>query len=383
MTATRAAAIGRRGFLAGAAATVAAWGLAWPERAGAGETRYFLGACSSGDGRTLARVIAPDGAIVATLPLPGRGHGAARRPGHREVVVFARRPGRFALAFDPLSGPQLEDTLRRIDAAPQRHFYGHGVFSRDGRWLFACENDYGRGRGVIGVYDASAGYRRESEFPSYAIGPHEMVLLSDGRRLAVANGGLLTHPDQGRRKLNIDTMAPSLAYIDTQSGALLHDHRLTADLHQLSIRHLAATARDEVGIVMQYEGPRDRVVPLVGLHSGDGDIVLPEAEQPLLRAMRQYCGSAAMDASGQILAASAPRGGLVTFWSLAERRSLGALALPDGCGVAAAGEAGTFLLSSGFGDLVVHNVLERRTEALATPPGPTVAWDNHLLALSL
>ncbi len=372
-------AIERRHFLAGAAGLFTAWGLSWNAAAAAAGARYFVSACAGEGGETLARVVREDGHVVATLPLPGRGHGSARRPGKSEVLVFARRPGHFAVAFDPLSPAP----ARRIDAPRGHHFYGHGVFSPDGRWLFACENDYDKARGCIGVYDAEAGYRREGELEAYAVGPHEMVLLSDGRTLAVANGGILTHPDKGRRKLNIDSMQPSLAYIDTVSGELLHDHRLAPDLHQLSIRHLAATPDDEVGFVMQYEGPRNRLVPLVGLHRGEEDIFLPEADSSVLRAMRQYCGSAAVDVSGKVLAGSAPRGGRVTFWSMAERSYLGAFELGDSCGVAASGEAGGFLLSSGYGKLVHYNALSGETQALGNPAAAPVHWDNHMLTFTL
>ncbi|MEO3429042.1 DUF1513 domain-containing protein [Pelagibius sp. CAU 1746] len=372
-------AIERRHFLAAAAGLLAAGGLRWTGAEAASSARYVVSACAAGDGGTLARVVRDDGHVVATLPLPGRGHGAARRPAMREVVVFARRPGRFALAFDPLS----PDPARRIDAPPGHHFYGHGVFSPDGRWLFACENDYGKGRGRIGVYDADAAYRRESELEAYAIGPHEMVLMSDGRTLAVANGGILTHPDKGRRKLNIDSMQPALTYIDTASGALLHDHRLAPDLHQLSIRHLAVTSDDEVGFVMQFEGPRNRLVPLVGLHRGEEEIFLPEADETVLRAMRQYCGSAAVDVSGRVLAASAPRGGCVTFWSMAGCSYLGAVELSDGCGVAASGGPGGFLLSNGHGRLLRYNALSGEMRRLDDPAAMPVLWDNHLLAFAL
>jgi hypothetical protein len=371
-------AIDRRRFLGVSAVFCAAWGLSLPKASAlAAQTRCFVSACSDDAGDTLARVFDEDGRVIATLPLPGRGHGAARRPGHREVVVFARRPGRFALAFDPLEA----ERARRFDAVAGRHFYGHGVFSPDGRWLFACENDYDNARGCIGVYDATAGYRREAELDAYAIGPHEMVLLSDGRTLAVANGGIQTHPGEGRRKLNLDTMQPSLAYIDSESGALLYEHRLPAAMHQASIRHIAATADDEIGIVMQYEGPRNNLVPLVGFQRGEAEIVLPASDEVTLRSLRQYCGSAAMDAAGQVLAASAPRGGIVTFWSVAERRHLGSLALGDGCGVAASGEPGGFLASSGYGRLVHHNALDGRTTTLSDPAAAPVAWDNHLLTL--
>ena len=372
--------ISRRRLLAGSAALSAAWGLPLAAAAlQAAEQRYFVSACSDQPQNTLARVIAADGHVVATLPLPGRGHGAARRPGRREVVVFARRPGCFAVAFDPLSGaPALS-----IAAAKGRHFYGHGVFSPDGRWLYACENDYDNARGCIGVYDATAGYRREAELEAHAIGPHELILLSDGRTLAVANGGIQTHPATGRKKLNLATMQPSLAYIDAQSGSLLHDHRLPARLHQASIRHIAASVGDQVAVIMQYEGPRNDLVPLVGFHDGEEEeIELPNPGDAVLRSLRHYCGAAAVDAAGQILAASAPRGGVITFWSMPERRYLSRLALGDGCGIAPSGEPGGFLASSGYGKLVHHNALSGETLRLDDPAAP-VAWDNHLLSLTV
>ena len=49
----------------------------------------------------------------------------------------------------------------------------------------------------------SADFARVGEFPTHGVGPHELLLLGDGRTLAVANGGIETHPDFGRAKLNI------------------------------------------------------------------------------------------------------------------------------------------------------------------------------------
>jgi uncharacterized protein len=374
-------AINRRTFLTATAALAAAWQLPWLRsvQAAAG-ARYFMNACASEDGSTLTRVFDDSGHIVASVPLPGRGHGAARRPGAREVVAFARRPGHFAVAFDPLS----PEPARRFDAPEGRHFYGHGVFSPDGRWLYACENDYDHARGCIGVYDAAADYRREAELDATDIGPHEMALLSDGRTLVVANGGIQTHPAKARQKLNIPTMQPSLAYIDSQSGELLEKYRAPAAMHQASIRHLDVAPDGTVGFVMQFEGPRNQLVPLVGFHRrGEDALTLPQTTDTTLRAMRQYCGSATVDSSGQVLAASAPRGGTVTFWSVAERRYLSGLTLGDGCGVAASGEAGGFIASSGYGKLVHHNALSGKTVDLHDPAATEVAWDNHMLSFTL
>ena len=72
-----------------------------------------------------------------------------------ECVAFARRPGNFAIAFG------LSRKRRAIAfAAPVgRHFYGHGVFAKDGRVLYTTENDIETGAGVIGVWDATAQMR--------------------------------------------------------------------------------------------------------------------------------------------------------------------------------------------------------------------------------
>ena len=92
--------------------------------------------------------------------------------------------------------------------------------------------------GMIGVYDATAGFRRIGEFATHGMDAHEMLLLDDGRTLAIANGGIETHPDFGRAKLNIATMKPSFVFIDRLSGDLIEKHELAPELHQLSIRHM-------------------------------------------------------------------------------------------------------------------------------------------------
>ena len=74
-------------------------------------------------------------------------------PDGRTAVVFARRPGRFALVLDLERGRAIE----RFSTPPGRHFCGHGFYAPGGRLVYATENDYEAERGVLGVYDTSAG----------------------------------------------------------------------------------------------------------------------------------------------------------------------------------------------------------------------------------
>ena len=159
--------------------------------------RLYLSARADATGGYRVSSFSANGARCLDLPLPGRGHSFAVRPGGHEAVHFARRPGRFALVLDLARGT----VGHTVETPGGRHFYGHGVFSRDGRRLYATENDFGGERGVVGVYDAANDYRRIGELKSHGIGPHDIRLLSDGETLVVANGGIATRPDLPRIKL--------------------------------------------------------------------------------------------------------------------------------------------------------------------------------------
>src|SRR3546814_5084713 len=66
-------AIDRRAFLGASAAFCAAWGLSWPAALAATKQRYFVSACADEAHSMQVRVIAEDGRVVASLPLPARG----------------------------------------------------------------------------------------------------------------------------------------------------------------------------------------------------------------------------------------------------------------------------------------------------------------------
>ena len=156
----------RRRFLAGALAAGVMPVRGW---ATVGNPK-FLSAAQRPDGRYALVGLRGDGTAAFEVDLPARGHAAAAHPERAEVVAFARRPGTFALVLDCVDGT----VLARLSAPEGRHFYGHGAFTLDGRWLYTTENDFAAARGVIGVWDVTRGYRRVGEFASGGVGPHEI-----------------------------------------------------------------------------------------------------------------------------------------------------------------------------------------------------------------
>ena len=370
----RSVAFSRRAFLSGAAGSllVAVGFRAATVRGNAGP--LYAGCRADDAERYFTTGFAADGRVVFDIPLPGRGHGAAFRQAPAHCVVFARRPGTFAVVIDLDRG----EALRRIDAGAGRHFYGHGVFSPDGRYLFTSENDFEAGRGMVGIRDAEDGYRQIGEFASQGIGPHELVLMPDGATLAVANGGIRTHPDNDRAILNLDTMQPSLAYLDLASGRLRDAFGLAARLHRLSIRHLAVNRDGLVAVAMQYEGSRRDRVPLVGLHDG-GSLRLLAAPPATERRMRQYAASIAFDHGGRLLAVSSPRGNLITFWDARAGHLVDQMEVVDGCGVAPGDAPGEFVITGGRGQVLRFAPGHDDQTPLVVAAPTIAAWDNHLV----
>jgi len=305
----------------------------------------FATATQESPGRFAARLLTETGKLIAAVDLPMRGHDVSFSPLAGRAVVFARRPGTVAVVFDP-AGREPPVT---ITSPPDRHFFGHGAFSPDGRLLYAAENDFKGNRGVIGIYDVASRYARIGEYPSYGVGPHEIVVMADGKTLVAANGGIETHPDYGRSELNLDAMDPSIAFIDTGSGSLVGSVRLDAKLRRLSIRHLAIDAQERVWFGCQFRGPADESPQLLGHATRDGDIRLIELPPDALSELGNYVGGLAISADGTVLAASSPVGGAVVTLNTLSARPGARLMFAHTCGVAA--DRKGFIASSGTGQL--------------------------------
>lgn len=376
--------ISRRAFLAGLGGTGMMTALGLPNALAASpplldpalmEDPLFASARRETDGTYALAIVDEFGQLQAKVGLPDRGHGMAISPDHRRIMAFARRPGTFAVLIDPFEArdPQI------ISAEKGRHFYGHGCFSPDGRLVYAPENDYENVRGVVGVYDVSGReVRRLGEIESHGVGPHDVLLMDDGRTMVVANGGIQTHPGRPREKLNIPTMKPSVVYLDMENGDLLARHELSSDLHQLSLRHMALDAEGRVWVGGQFEGDLSLAPPLVARMTQDMAPILTELPGNLASNLQSYIGSVVANASGDVIATSAPRGNKVLFWSASTGDLLATKDIQDGCGVAAM-DAHSFLISDGTGALTYLEETSAPADILSRANG--VAWDNHMFQL--
>ncbi|WP_062268419.1 DUF1513 domain-containing protein [Endozoicomonas arenosclerae] len=333
----------------------------------------LISAARDPEGRHFIQAFTADGGKLGRWPIPARAHDIAARPSSSEVVVFDRRPGRLLYQLD-WKKPQEVDS---VVSHPLRHFYGHGVFSQDGRWLYTTENDLETLNGIIGVYDAEKGYQKVREFTLSGPGPHEIAMMPDGNTLVVALGGIQTHPDSGRETLNPESLKPALLYIDRNTGDEL-ERQVFVD-PALSIRHLGVAPDGTVAIGMQYQGDPE-TLPLVALHQRGEPLKPVKATEAQWLALNGYIASVCFIPDSQTLAVTTPRGNRIGLID-ASSGELKTLIHNRDCAGAATTASGLLAVSNGLGDIQLLKCHQGQAEEVSIARIKGCQWDNHMLSL--
>lgn len=327
---------------------------------------WFVSCCTDKQDRHYVAAFDEAGQLINKFPLPARGHqviGIKNKPGH--ALVFARRPGDFLLEVDFRHGV----VTKQVQSSEGQHFFGHGVVTADNSHLLTSENDYNKGRGLVVVRDMST-LQQVDKFDSGGIGPHELRLMPDEKTIVIANGGILTHPSQPRKKLNLDTMRPNLSYLSLADGKVLASYELPNK--QLSIRHLDVADTGKVVIGLQYQGQKSDETQLVVSHQGEGELSPFSAPRAVWHKMNQYTASVSIDSDAKRVAVACPRGDMLTFWDLTSGEFIRSHRLSDGAGVTKG--VNGFMATNGKGQIFESNAGAKHLLSQTNE----FKWDNHL-----
>jgi len=273
------------------------------------------------------------GCPMSTIPMQFFGHGIVPDPANSELVSVFEKRGRGACEIDLKQGI----VTRTIETRPNRQFYGHGAYSRDGQLLYCTETitegDY---EGVIAVRDAGT-HEYLGDFPSYGSSPHDCRLVNDGATLVVTNGG---------GKLN--GAAPNVSYIDVRSQTLIE--RLEFDSEHVNAGHLDITSDGKLAVVSaQREGLPEKALGGISFRR---DGVLRTIKEPtkLVEHLFDESLSVCIHEPGNIVGATTPAGNLVTFWNIESGELLHYYILQNPRGIELTRDGNYFVVSYGQGD---------------------------------
>ncbi len=368
--------LSRRAFIAGALLAVPA-ASRLHAAADAAPATGWLSTAGMAEGFAAVSVDAA-GAADVDAPSDARLHGIEASPTGPLAVAVGRRPGKVAVVFRR----DRAGVASTFAPGEGRVFSGHGRFTPDGRFFFTAEIEPPRaeegrptmGRGVLARREVAAGFTIAEEWPTAGDGPHD--LMRSGAALVVANGGIEPNTPEAR---DAELTGSTITLLDPATGALRGEGRLSADLSSLSLRHLS---RDGAGgtVVAAQDLMNDGIArPLLFRIAADGAVSPFEAPDNAWRELRGYVGSVAYDASGRFVACASPRGGRVAVWR-ADGRYLGAVPLVDGCSLAMAYEAGTFVAASGYGEVVRIAAGDDGVAVVARRTGGP-RFDNHMVRI--
>ncbi|MCH2165820.1 MAG: DUF1513 domain-containing protein [Marinovum sp.] len=242
--ATRRAILGHLAVGLGVVATGAA--LAQP----AEDAAYVAIETAANTGHSRALFFASSGRLLGRTPLDFRVHGMAQHG--QAMVVFPRRPGNQMCVVDVVN----LEIKRRLTAPFDRHFYGHGAFTRDGAYLLTTENNLDTLGGHVGVYDVRAGYRRVDDMVLPGAGPHEIIRAPHSDVFLLALGGLETHPDYGRTPFNLRDFRSQIVQVDIRRSEVLPLGHWSGT-EGVSLRHLAQDGAGRLVIGGQVPKGRD------------------------------------------------------------------------------------------------------------------------------
>lgn len=322
--------------------------------------QHFIGVYDESQSRWLARVAVSQ-----------RYHACAcmGSEDQYQLIFVARRPGNQAILLNLANQRVIE-----LTATAGRHFFGHAAIDRHGTVWFT-ENDYQNNRGLL---VGRAGKQLEHQVASIdlgGLGPHELTFLSDGVTAVVGLGGIETHPDFPRKKLNLDTMQSELLLVDTATRMVVN--RATPPDPQLSLRHLDRSERDQIVIAAQYQGPNYEQFPLVYSYDSESGLQAMDAPEQVWRSMNQYIASVQIHSSNNEVLVTCPRSNAVHRFSLNTLVWLDTYKLADPGGVCLDSQ-GNYLVSSGTGKIVCLSSNNGRLTLERESRVGDTRWDNHM-----
>ncbi len=329
-----------------------------------------LSAATSTTGKHFGVLLNDSGQVIKYLDVPERSHASAFNRLSGDLLFFSRRPGNEIYVFSH-SG----NRFRVITAADGRHFYGHGILDAEYRYLLTSENNYTDGRGRIVVRDVLANYAVVQDYSSYGVGPHELVFLTP-ETIAVANGGIRSHPSSPREDLDVDKMAPNVAFIHWKTGKVIGV--FTPENLKLSLRHIARLSDQEVIVGAQSHDwltPQQSLVFKID-SSGRGEALISDS---MFAVNRKHYIASVCAVDEKTVVTTSPKSGHLDWWKDGEWSH--SIPCFDVAGVCTLPTGDRLMFSNGRGDMVTADLHSSEETGLHRRRFEAIHWDNHLVAV--
>ena len=314
--------------------------------------------------------------VISDFSVPDEVHLAVMSPNNKSIIVNSRKPSASLLKYS-LSG----ELIAEFKPLKDQHFEGHAIFSLDEKHLYVTASDFQQGSGKLlklNSHDLSL----IEMYDTGGIGPHELVWQAPNI-IAIANTGVLTHPDSGREILNLDSIQSNVILFNTLDKTIIY--QWSVPLAGLSARHLDRMDNGDLVIGCQYK-KEDQRPPCVAFASKGNDLRFADTQNETLHwDMKGYTASIKSIPNSDQALISNPRGHLLTQWQDPTSNSETEIAqlvnsfdIKYNKGIKLTKKGNQAWFSQGAGELLFWDVKSQTLNSTTVKVKSNIWWGNHL-----
>ena len=338
--------------------------------------KIYIGSAYNHEGNSFYGVFNLNGNLINSFKLPLRAHDSLYLPGTNKIVVISRRTGNKIFILNLKS-----NKISKIIHAPDyRHFYGHGVYCDKTKFLYVTENNYkfnDERSGSIAIYDTKKDFSRIGEFITYGIGPHEIKIFRD--TIIIANGGVLTHPDFPRIKLNLKDIQSNITRVNINNGELKQKLQLNKKYKNLSIRHFDIDRNNNIYAGCQVYNKVEQASENLVFSCKSNKLKSFSISESLSKELKNYTGSIKLNIDNNEIYASFPRGNHLISWNINDHKVKKIIRINDVCGMSYAKKKKIFLISDGQGNIYSNSLNHNLSKFYSSK----FNFDNHFINFTL
>lgn len=235
------------------------------------------------------------------IPLRFFAHGITPHPTNPNIVTLFEKKGPGACEVNL----KTKRVLRMIETVEDRYFYGHSVYSQDGRLLYSTEATFRGENGVIAIRNTET-MKIVGEFPSYGKAPHDLKMINHGETLVVTNGG-------GRKGELLKEARPNVAYVDIKSQMKLEVVEFPNE--NINAGHLSLSSKMDLVVVSAPRAGQSSLLGGVSFKPSGQPVITANEPAEIIKKMKAESLSIALHESAQIVGVTNPDGNILTFWN--------------------------------------------------------------------
>lgn len=316
--------------------------------------------------------------IISDFSVPDEVHLATLYPDGKSIMVCSRKPSASLLKYS-LEGELIAELKPQLN----QHFEGHGIFSHDEKLIYVTASDFqqtaAEKQGRILTLNSSD-LSLVDDHSSGGIGPHELVWQSN-YLIAIANTGVITHPDSGRKILNIDNIQSNVALYDTADNNIIYNWKVPQ--LGLSARHLDRMQSGTLIIGCQYK-KQDKRPPCIAIAEINKSLSFADTNNEEFHwKMQGYTGSIkAIPYSNKALITN-PRGHILSQWkqsvdTVNEIHLLKQEPIEFNKGLKLSADGNKAWVSQGAGELRIWDTQTKQLNKTRIKLKENIWWANHL-----